>query len=97
MLRSLSSAQQQENELKQVLKRLILSENPLLGRMARGNQRDQAREKAAKANKGKTVAASEQGANQGLSKEQRMERWPRGGVTLSLRLNSNKGGKRKLI
>jgi len=42
--------------------------------MARGNQRDQAREKAAKANKGKNKAASDQEANAGLTKEQRMER-----------------------
>ena len=39
--------------------------------MTRGNQRDLAREKAAKKNKGKAQAASEQGANQGLTKEQR--------------------------
>jgi len=39
-----------------------------------GNQRDQAREKALKANKGKGKAADAQSANQGLTKEQRMER-----------------------
>ena len=40
-------------------------------RMTRGNQRDLAREKAAKKSKGKAQAASDQGANQGLTKEQR--------------------------
>ena len=42
--------------------------------MARGNQREMAREKAAKKDKGKTKAATEQEANKGLTKEQRMER-----------------------
>ena len=42
--------------------------------MARGNQRDKAREKAAKADKGKGKAASEQDGNKGLSKEQRQQR-----------------------
>jgi len=42
--------------------------------MARGNQREMAREKAAKKDKGKAKAADEQGANAGMSKEQRMER-----------------------
>jgi len=51
-----------------------LSDLSRCANMARGNQRDQAREKAAKANKGKTKAASEQDANAGLTKEQRMER-----------------------
>ena len=57
---------------------MTVSEKPLLRRMARGNQRDQAREKAAKAAKGKNQASADQGANAGLSKEQRMERWGRG-------------------
>ena len=39
--------------------------------MARGNQRDKAREKAAKANQGKSKAASEQDGNKGLTMEQR--------------------------
>ena len=43
-------------------------------RMTRGNQRDLAREKAAKAAKGKTKAASDQDANKGMTKEQRMQR-----------------------
>jgi len=42
--------------------------------MARGNQRDMAREKAAKKDKGKNKAASDQESNKGLTKEQRMER-----------------------
>ena len=42
--------------------------------MARGNQRDKAREKADKANKGKGTAASEQAGNKGLNKEQRQQR-----------------------
>jgi len=42
--------------------------------MARGNQRDLAREKAAKKDKGKNAAAKDMAANAGLSKEQRMER-----------------------
>ena len=42
--------------------------------MARGNQRDKAREKADKANKGKTKAASEQDGNKGLNMEQRKQR-----------------------
>jgi len=42
--------------------------------MARGNQREMAREKAAKKDKGKTKAATDQEANKGLTKEQRMER-----------------------
>merc|ERR1712141_700168 len=42
--------------------------------MARGNQRDKAREKAAKADKGKGKAANEQDGNKGLSKEQRQQR-----------------------
>ena len=42
--------------------------------MARGNQRDKAREKAAKADKGKGKAANEQEGNKGLSKEQRQQR-----------------------
>jgi len=42
--------------------------------MARGNQRDMAREKAAKKDKGKNKAASDQENNKGLTKEQRMER-----------------------
>ena len=42
--------------------------------MARGNQRDMAREKAAKKDKGKAKASTDQDANKGMSKEQRMER-----------------------
>ena len=42
--------------------------------MTRGNQRDLAREKAAKAAKGKNKASTEQAANVGLTKEQRIER-----------------------
>ena len=42
--------------------------------MTRGNQRDLAREKAAKAAKGKSKAASEQDGNKGMTKEQRMQR-----------------------
>ena len=42
--------------------------------MTRGNQRDLAREKAAKKNVGKGKAANEQEANKGLTKEQRMAR-----------------------
>ena len=42
--------------------------------MARGNQREMAREKAAKKDKGKAKAADQQGANVGMNKEQRMER-----------------------
>ena len=42
--------------------------------MTRGNQRDLAREKAAKAAKGKGKAASDQDANKGMTKEQRMQR-----------------------
>jgi len=42
--------------------------------MARGNQRDLAREKAAKKDKGKSKAANEQEANKGMTKEQRMAR-----------------------
>ena len=42
--------------------------------MTRGNQRDLAREKAAKKDKGSTKAANEQKGNEGLSKEQRMQR-----------------------
>ena len=42
--------------------------------MTRGNQRDKAREKAQKADKGKTKAADQQAGNQGLSKEQRQQR-----------------------
>jgi hypothetical protein len=39
-----------------------------------GNQRDLAREKAAKKNAGKGKAADEQEGNKGLTKEQRMAR-----------------------
>ena len=42
--------------------------------MTRGNQRDLAREKAAKKDKGKAKAANEQGANAGMTKEARMQR-----------------------
>jgi len=42
--------------------------------MARGNQREMAREKAAKKDKGKAKAADQQGANAGMTKEARMER-----------------------
>jgi len=42
--------------------------------MTRGNQRDLAREKAAKKDKGKAKAANDQDANKGLTKEQRMAR-----------------------
>ena len=42
--------------------------------MTRGNQREMAREKAAKKDKGKAKAADQQGGNAGLTKEQRMER-----------------------
>ena len=43
--------------------------------MTRGNQRDLAREKAAKKGAGKGKAANEQEANKGLTKEQRMARY----------------------
>ena len=43
--------------------------------MARGNQREMAKEKAAKKDKGKVAASADQGANKGMSKEARMERW----------------------
>ena len=43
--------------------------------MTRGNQRDLAREKAAKKDKGKGKASSEQDANKGMTKEQRMARY----------------------
>ena len=43
--------------------------------MTRGNQRDLAREKAAKKDKGKQKAASDQEANKGMTKEQRMARY----------------------
>ena len=43
--------------------------------MTRGNQRDMAREKAAKKDKGKQKASNEQEANKGLTKEQRMARY----------------------
>ena len=43
--------------------------------MTRGNQRDLAREKAAKKDKGKSKAANEQAANAGMTKEQRMARY----------------------
>jgi len=42
--------------------------------MARGNQRDKAREKADKANKGKGKAANDQEGNKGLNMEQRKQR-----------------------
>ena len=42
--------------------------------MTRGNQRDLAREKAAKKSQGKGKAANDQEANKGLTKEQRMAR-----------------------
>lgn len=42
--------------------------------MARGNQREKAREQAAKKDKGKAKASSDQEANKGMSKEQRMAR-----------------------
>jgi len=42
--------------------------------MTRGNQRDLAREKADKKNKGKAKPAAEQAANKGMSKEQRQAR-----------------------
>ena len=42
--------------------------------MTRGNQRDLAREKAAKKAGGKGKAANDQDANKGLTKEQRMAR-----------------------
>ena len=42
--------------------------------MTRGNQREMARAKAAKKDKGATKAASDQKANKGLSKEVRMQR-----------------------
>jgi len=42
--------------------------------MTRGNQRDLAREKAAKKNAGKSKAANDQDANKGMTKEQRMAR-----------------------
>ena len=43
--------------------------------MTRGNQRDMAREKAAKKDKGKQKASNEQEANKGMTKEQRMARY----------------------
>ena len=43
--------------------------------MTRGNQRDLAREKAAKKDKGKQKAANDQDANKGMTKEQRMARY----------------------
>ena len=43
--------------------------------MTRGNQRDLAREKAAKKDKGKQKAAGDQEANKGMTKEQRMARY----------------------
>ena len=46
-----------------------------LSKMTRGNQRDLAREKAAKKDKGKSKAANEQAANAGMTKEQRMARF----------------------
>ena len=42
--------------------------------MTRGNQRDLAREKAAKKDKGKGKAANDQAANAGMTKEARMQR-----------------------
>ena len=42
--------------------------------MTRGNQRDLAREKAAKKSAGKNAAAKDQAANQGMTKEARMQR-----------------------
>merc|ERR1712136_352032 len=42
--------------------------------MTRGNQRDKAREKAAKADKGKGKAAKDQEGNKGLNMEQRKQR-----------------------
>merc|ERR1712133_30599 len=48
--------------------------NKIIIIMTRGNQRDKAREKAAKADKGKTKAASEQAGNKGLNMEQRKQR-----------------------
>ncbi len=42
--------------------------------MTRGNQRDLAREKAAKKDKGKNAAAKDQTANAGMTKEARMQR-----------------------
>jgi len=42
--------------------------------MTRGNQRDLAREKAAKKDKGKQKPAGEQDGNKGLTKEQRQAR-----------------------
>ena len=42
--------------------------------MTRGNQREMARAKAAKKDKGSAKAANEQKANKGMSKEARMQR-----------------------
>ena len=42
--------------------------------MARGNQRDKAREKAQKADKGKAKSSSQQDANKGMSREQIKQR-----------------------
>ena len=59
------------NRLQKLLPKNRLVKSPI---MARGNQRDKAREKAAKADKGKGKAANEQEGNKGLSKEQRQQR-----------------------
>ena len=52
-----------------------LSSSATSFKMTRGNQRDLAREKAAKKDKGKSKAANEQAANAGMTKEQRMARY----------------------
>ena len=59
------------NRLQNCTSNIRLVKSPI---MARGNQRDKAREKAAKADKGKGKAANEQEGNKGLSKEQRQQR-----------------------
>merc|ERR1712126_634242 len=48
--------------------------NKIIIIMTRGNQRDKAREKAAKADKGKGKAAKDQEGNKGLNMEQRKQR-----------------------
>ena len=54
---------------------LLIIFSEFIATMARGNQREMAREKAAKKDKGKAKAADQQGANAGMTKEQRMERF----------------------
>jgi len=59
-----------------LLQEIVNLESPPAGVsiMTRGNQRDLAREKAAKKDKGKQKAANDQDANKGMTKEQRMAR-----------------------